>query len=221
MDRNLLTALPEALVSGMFAKARPTRVAAGRTLFVAGEPGAGCYRVDKGLLKVSALSASGGERILAIVGAGTLLGEVSLLDDAPRSATVAAVNDSELSFLSRADFSAFADKHPDVYKHLVMLLAQRLRDSNVLIASSSFLPLKGRIARVLLDLSAAFGSDVGSGRVVIRQKITQSDLASMAGISREHVSRVLNDWMRQSVVTRLSGYYCLEDPPILKREAEL
>jgi CRP/FNR family cyclic AMP-dependent transcriptional regulator len=221
VHRNLLSALPRNLAEDLFAKTRPVRVSAGHVLFVAGEPGDGCYRIDQGLLKVSALSASGGERILAIVGAGTVVGELSMLDGGPRSATVAAVKDAELSFVSRVDFQAFADTHPQVYKHLLMLLAQRLRTTNVVVAATSFLTLKGRVARALLDLSEAFGQDVGGGRVLVRQKITQSDVAAMAGIARENVSRILNNWKRQSVVSRLAGYYCLEDVQALEREAEL
>ena len=78
-------------------------------------------------------------------------------------------------------------------------------------AAGSFLPLKGRVARALLDLAEAFGQDVGQGRILIRQKVSQSDVAAMAGIARENVSRILNDWIRDKLVSRLSGYYCLED----------
>ena len=217
--RNLLSGLPADLTERLFAKARPMRLAAGRALFAAGDPGTGCYRVDEGLLKVSAVSPSGGERILAIVGPDTIVGELSMLDDGPRSASVAAVKDSQLSFLTCAEFRSFAEAHPEVYTHLVRLLAQRLRNANAAVAAGSFLTLKGRVARALLDLSKAFGHDVGGGRVLVRQKITQSDLAAMAGIARENVSRILNDWKRQSVVSRLAGYYCLENPQILEREA--
>jgi CRP/FNR family transcriptional regulator, cyclic AMP receptor protein len=219
--RNLLSALPDDLSERLFAKARLLRIEAGRPVFLAGEAGDGCYLVDQGLLKVSVLSASGDERILAIIGAGAVVGELSVLDLEPRSATVAAVRDSELRFVASADFEAFAETHPQVYKHLVKLLAQRLRATNVSIAAASFLSLKGRVARALLDLSEAFGHDVGGGRILIRQKINQSDLAAMAGIARENVSRILNGWKRQSVISWLAGYYCLENPAALEREAML
>jgi CRP-like cAMP-binding protein len=217
----LFSALPNGLSESLFSKARPLYVAAGRAVFIAGEPGDGCYWVDQGLLKVSVISDSGGERILAILGEGTVFGELSVLDGGPRSATVAAVKDSRLRFIRRADFQAFAQSHPQVYKHLVMLLAQRLRTTDGTIAAASFLTLKGRVARVLLDLAEAFGHDTGGGRILIRQKINQSDLAAMAGIARESVSRILNDWKRQSVVSGISGYHCLENRETLEREAKL
>jgi CRP/FNR family transcriptional regulator, cyclic AMP receptor protein len=81
--------------------------------------------------------------------------------------------------------------------------------------------LKGRVARTLLELAEEFGRNVGSGRVVIHQKIGQSDLAAMTGIARENLSRVFNDWRRRKLVSRLSGYYCLENKARLKAEAEL
>jgi CRP-like cAMP-binding protein len=219
--RNLFSALPKHLSDGLFARARAIRVEAGHIVFSAGEPGDGCYYIDRGLLKVSVLSPSGGERILAIIGSGTLAGELSMLDEGPRSATVTAVTVCELRFISRAGFQGFTDSHPEAYKHLVKLLAQRLRTTNNAVAAASFLPLKGRVARALLDLSQAFGQDVGGGRIVIRHKISQSDLAAMAGMARENVSRVLNAWKRQSVVSLLSGYYCVENMQSLEREAAL
>jgi CRP/FNR family cyclic AMP-dependent transcriptional regulator len=218
---NLFSVFPESLSVQLFASAKPVRLAADQVLFLAGDAGDGCYRVEQGLLKVSIISPAGAERILAIVGPGAILGELATIDGLPRSASVAAVRDSELSFVSRASFQAFADEHPDIYKHLVTLLAARLRDTDAVVAAGSFLPLKGRVARALLDLSEAFGQDVGKGRILIRQKISQSDVAAMAGIARENVSRILNDWIRDKLVSRLSGYYCLENKARLERETAM
>ena len=64
------------------------------------------------------------------------------------------------------------------------LLARRLRDTNNALAASSFLSVKGRVARALLSLAEAFGKDVGNAHIVIRQKVNQSDLAAMAGIAQ-------------------------------------
>ena len=218
---NLFSALPEQLAAGLFARARPVKLKADQMLFPAGDSGDGCYRVDEGLLKVSVVSPTGGERILAVLGPGSVVGELSMIDGSPRSATVTAVRDSELSFISRSAFHAFADEHTEVYKHVMTLLARRLRDTNAALAATSFLSLKGRVARALLNLAEAFGKDVGSGRILIRQKVSQSDLAAMAGVARENVSRILNDWKRLSVVSRLAGYYCLEAKAELEKEAEL
>src|ERR1051326_7584082 len=217
----LLSVLPENLAAKLFANSRAVKLAADEVLFVAGDPGDGCYRVEQGLLKISMIAPSGAERILAIVGPGGIIGELSTIDGLPRSASVAAVRESELTFVSRAAFQAFAEDHPQVYKNLVALLAARLRDTDGVVAAGSFLPLKGRVARALLDLAEAFGQDVGQGRILIRQKVSQSDLAAMAGIARENVSRILNDWIRDKLVSRLSGYYCLENKKKLERESAI
>ena len=217
----LFSVFPEGLSAKLFADAKPVKLAADEVLFLAGDPGDGCYRLDQGLLKVSMIAASGAERILAIVGPGGIVGELSTIDGLTRSASVAALRDSELTFVSRSAFTAFAEKHPEVYRYLVTLLAARLRGADSVLAAGSFLPLKGRVARALLDLSEAFGQDVGQGRILIRQKLSQSDVAAMAGIARENVSRILNDWIREKLISRLSGYYCLENTAKLKRESAM
>jgi CRP-like cAMP-binding protein len=218
---NLFAGLPDSLSAQLFSAAKPVRIEADKVLFIAGDPGDGCYRVEQGLLKVSIISPTGAERILAIVGPGAIVGELSTIDGLPRAASVAAVRDSELSFVSRGAFLAFAEQHPQVYRDLMQLLCTRLRDTDAVVAAGSFLPLKGRVARALLDLAEAFGKDVGGGRILVRQKISQSDVAAMAGIARENVSRILNEWIRVKLITRLSGYYCLEDKAKLERETAL
>jgi CRP/FNR family transcriptional regulator, cyclic AMP receptor protein len=218
---SLLAALPEHLGRDLFTGATPVQLASEEVLFLAGDAGDGCYRVEQGLLKVTMVSRSGAERILAFLGPGAIVGELSVIDGLPRSASVVAVRPTVLSFLSQAAFANFAAKHPEIYKSLVTLLAGRLRETDAVIATGSFLPLRGRVASTLLGLAEDFGRNVGAGRIVIAQKIGQSDIAAMTGIARETVSRILNDWKRRKLVTRLSGYYCLEDKGKLQREAEL
>jgi CRP/FNR family transcriptional regulator, cyclic AMP receptor protein len=218
---NVLSVLPQELSAALFAAARSHHLKADQTLFMAGDPGDGCYRVETGLLKVTVMSASGRERILAILGPGALVGELAMIDAQPRSASVVAARDSDVSYISRLTFEAVAEAHPEVYRHVVNLLVRRLRDTNSVITAMTFLSLKGRVAYALLSLTDAFGQDVGSGRILVRQKITQADLAAMTGIARENVSRIVNDWIRLKLVSRLAGYYCLEDRDAIEREAEL
>jgi CRP/FNR family transcriptional regulator, cyclic AMP receptor protein len=93
------------------------------------------------------------------------------------------------------------------------LLARRLRDADDALVATNFLSLKGRLARALLSLAEAFGRDIGQGRILIRQKVSQSDLAAIAGIARENVSRVLNDWANRSLVKRLAIIAWRTEPP--------
>ena len=217
----LFSALPQRLSAPLFANAKPVHLTADQVLFAADDPGDGCYRIEKGLVKISIASASGGERILAFLGPGAIVGELAVLDGLPRSATVLALRDSELLFVSKAKFHECAIKHPELYTHLLMLLASRLRDTNDVIAAESFLPLRGRVALTLVELAEHFGESVGGGRIMIRQKFGQSDLAAMAGIARENVNRILADWRRRKVISRISGYYCIEKKSALQREIEV
>jgi CRP-like cAMP-binding protein len=81
--------------------------------------------------------------------------------------------------------------------------------------------VEGRVARVLLSLAAAFGNDIGGGRILIRQKVTQSDLAGMAGLARENTSRILKEWTDRSLVSRRAGYYYLENKAAIQREVRM
>jgi CRP/FNR family transcriptional regulator, cyclic AMP receptor protein len=218
---HVLSALPTKLFSELFANGRTVSLKAGQSLFRSGDRSDGCYRLDEGLLKVSITAATGGERILAILGAGAIVGELSMLDGSPRSASVEALRASKLCFIGSAVFEAFANDHPEVYRQGMMLLARRLRATNDALVATTFMSLRGRVARVLVSLAEVFGNDVGNGRILIRQKITQSDLAAMAGISRENVSRILAHWMRGAMVSRLAGYYCLENRAAIEREFEV
>jgi len=197
------------------------RLPAGQVLYRAGDPADGCYRVEDGLLKVTIISNSGIERILAFHGPGAIIGELAIIDGLPRSMSAVAVRDSALSFLSRSAFEAFAEKHhPEFCQSLFRLLTKRVRDRDKMLAATSFLMCKGRIAQTLLELADHFGQDVGRGRIVIRQKIRQRDIAAMAGIARENVTRILNDWQRHKVLSRPSGYYCLENKALLEHQIE-
>jgi CRP/FNR family transcriptional regulator, cyclic AMP receptor protein len=218
---DLLGALPSELANGLFSTARAVMLKADQVLFIAGDEGNGCYRVEEGLLKASVSAPSGSERILAIFGPGAVVGELSMIDGGLRSASVTALRDSKLTFVSRAAFDAFGQQSPELWRNVMVLLARRLRDTNNVLAATSFLSVKGRVAIALLELAEAFGRDVGSGRILIRQKVTQSDLAAMAGIARENVSRVLKDWTNRSWLSRLAGYYCLENKGAIEREAAL
>jgi CRP-like cAMP-binding protein len=217
---HIFSRLPEKLANDLFAKSRLVKIAADQTLFTAGDPGDGCYRVESGLMKVSVISPTGGERILAIFGPGSLIGEFAVIDGQPRSATVTAVRESLLRFISRAAYQEFVQKHPEARDHMMMMLIQRLRDTNNIVAAASFLSTKGRVALALIGLAEAFGQDLGGGRSLIKQKITQNEVAAMAGVARENVSRTLNEWMRQKLLSRAGGFYTIENRKLIEKETE-
>src|ERR1700726_2239535 len=153
VNQGLLSELQGHLSADLFASATPVRRAADEVLFVAGDAGNGCYRVEDGLIKVTMMSRAGVERILAFLGPGAIVGEMSIIDGRPRSASVVAMRQAALEFLSRAAFEEFTRIYPEVYKCLVKLLASRLRKANAVISAGTFLSPIGRVARTLLELA--------------------------------------------------------------------
>src|SRR6202023_3540923 len=137
---SLLSGLPEHLSANLFTAATPVKLNADAALFMAGDAGDGCYRIEDGLLKVTMMSRSGSERILAFLGPGAIVGELSIIDGLPRSASVVAVRDATLSFLSRAAFEDFAGKHPELYKSLVTMIAARPRRLHAARTGAGFRP---------------------------------------------------------------------------------
>src|SRR5436190_18741758 len=117
---NILDGLPSELARGLFAQGRSLSLDADQTLFLAGDEGDGCYRVEEGLLKASVAAPTGGERILAILGPGSVVGELSMIDRAPRSASVTALRAAKLSFVSRAAFEAFGQANPELYRQIMV-----------------------------------------------------------------------------------------------------
>ena len=96
VECSVWSGLPGDIASELLAKATPHSLKAGDPLFEAGDEGDGCYRLDKGVLKVSLRSPQGGERILAVLAVGSVVGDLAMIDGLPRSASVTALTDCEL-----------------------------------------------------------------------------------------------------------------------------
>jgi CRP/FNR family cyclic AMP-dependent transcriptional regulator len=219
-DVSLFDGLSEEALQGLTSVARGVALRPGQVLFVQGDASNGCYPVLDGALRVSHFSADGHETVLAILGKGDVVGEMGLFNAAPRSATVTAQTECELAFIGTAEFIRTADADPGIYRHLLKLLSARLRVTNDAVSAASTLPLSGRLARVLLLLSETFGHPLAGERILIRQKLTQSDLCSMTGSARENVSRQLSEWRREELIGRISSYYCLNDVEALRQLAK-
>ena len=223
MARNMLSSgMPTALSSQLFDLGRGHQLKAGDVLFAVGDAGDGCYRLDQGLLKVVVTSPRGEERIVAILGPGAVVGELAMIDRLPRSASVVALRDSVLRFITREVFEKSVKAHPEAYQALLEILASRLRQADETLAAASFLTVKARVARALLELAELVGKPSGRGRVVLDEKISQVDLAAMAGVARENVNRVLGEWRRRNlVVIGDSSRYYVNDIAALKQEIDL
>jgi len=217
---NVLSGLPERLLSELFEGAVAHKLLDGEVLFRAGDVGDGCYRIHRGLVKVVVTSQQGEERIISLLGPDAIVGELSMIDGGPRSASVVAIADCSLLFLSRAKFQTYIESHPELTSYLMKTLARRLRGTDDTLAATTFLSVKQRLARALLNLAEYVGEENG-GRIQLRLKIGQADLAAMAGVARENVSRTMSEWRKREIVTRSSNYYCINDPKALAQDMEL
>jgi len=190
-------------------------------LFSQGDRSDGCFAILEGVLKVSVVSSEGHETLLAMLGAGDVIGEMGLIDAEPRSATATALKPCSLAFLASRDFIHTADNCPAIYVHMLKILSSRLRASNEAATMQQVLPLAGRLARVFLRLAEGFGEPLEGERILIRQKITQAELGRMTGSARENMNRQIKEWGQKGFISKISGYYCIEQDDELRRLTEL
>jgi CRP/FNR family cyclic AMP-dependent transcriptional regulator len=146
------------------------------------------YIVLSGRLKVMMSDAEGKEVILSILGPGEFFGEMGLIDDAPRSASVVTLEPCELLYLSKRDFKKCLAENFEMAMAVMRGLVRRLREADRKIGSLALLDVYGRVARLLLDMA----EDV-NGEKIVTKRLPKQDIAKMIGASREMVSRVMKD----------------------------
>ena len=134
---------------------------------------------------------------LGLLGPGDLVGEVAALDDEPRTATVTAVEPAELAAVSRAAFVRALDRVPGFAANVIRLLATRLRDADATVVSLASMEVDRRVARQLLAFGERYGIAGADGAVHVPLRLTQQDLASLVGASRERTNRALVAYKRR------------------------
>lgn len=164
---------------------------ADEVIFYQGDAGDKMYLIAAGQVKVTVTSADGDEVILTVLDAGECFGELSLLDAQPRSATVQTTQHTDVLVLQRSSFVQFLRQAPDVAIRLLGVLSGRLRATDQLVQDAVFLDVAARLAKKLLGLAETHGRPVGDG-VEIDMHLTQQDLASMIGATRESVNKQLS-----------------------------
>ncbi|HLV26961.1 MAG TPA: Crp/Fnr family transcriptional regulator [Gemmatimonadales bacterium] len=178
-----------------------------------GDPGDALYIVRTGRVKVVLVGDDGREVILGVLGAGEYFGELSLIDDQPRSAHVIAMEDSRLLVLRREDFRKRVEANPGIAWALLQDLSQRLRQADSKIGDLVLLDVPGRIARALLD--AAPDPDAN----VVARALTHQTIAQMIGSSRETVSRTMKDFQESGWITVERRQIRIADRAALERRA--
>ena len=174
------------------------------------------YFVISGALKVQVSDEEGREVILSMLGPGELFGEMGVLDDHPRSATVLAVESSDVVVMGKEDFKRCLVENPDVSLFIMRSLTKRLRLADRNIESLALLDVYGRVARLLLE-----SAETIDGRKVVTHKMTKQDIAKMIGASREMVSRVMRDLTAQGLIQEHDGQLILVDLAAFRRHGDL
>lgn len=160
----------------------------GSVILFENDPGDSLFVVRLGRVKVVLIGEDGREVILGVLGVGQHFGELSLIDEQPRSAHVIAMEDASLIILRRDDFRKRVESSPSVAWSLLTELSRRLRRADDKIGGLVLLDVPGRIARLLLDLSEESGTNQ------IEKSLTHQTIAQMIGASRETVSRAMKDF---------------------------
>ena len=209
MEENVIGSVPlfEALAEQDQSELRSvmieTSLRRGEILFNEGDPGDRLYVLIDGKVKLGHTAPDGRENLLAVLGPGEILGELTLFDPGPRSTTAKAVAPTHLLELQHKDLMAFLDTRPELAKHMLRALAQRLRRTNTALADLVFSDVPGRVAKALLDLADRFGERTDEG-LYVPHELTQEELAQLVGASRETVNKSLAEFVSRGWI-RLDG----------------
>ncbi len=206
----------------------PRRYDDGEVIFREGDRSDTCFIVRTGRVRITRTHSGGRRLTLAELAAGEMFGELSMFDGEGRSATVDALEDTTTLALLERDVKRVLRAHPEIAVKMLARLANRLRAANEKLARQSFQPVAGRVASTLLaqvearraQAAAAVDADEGEDGlqpVEIVVEATQSDIAQLAGSSRESASRFLADLERAGIVTTGRGRVVVHDPAALRR----
>jgi len=182
--------LPEEEIQVLSSATKRRTFRAGEVIFHRDDPGQVLYMIKEGKVKICNISPDGQEVSLAVLGKGEYFGEFALLDGLPRSADAVALEKVESYTLQRSDFHNIILKNPKIAILVLEALSKRLRNTDQMVEDLIFLDVYGRVAKKLLELADAHGVKTDEG-VRIDVRLTQQELASMVGASRESVNKVL------------------------------
>lgn len=182
---------------------QPREYGVGHVIVGQEDRGDSLFVITTGKVKVVLYGDSGREIILSMLREGEIFGEMSLLDNQPRSASVIAVEPTKAMVLERGAFVRHLSSHPQTALAILGEMSRRLRQADKIIGNLALLDVYGRVARLLKDLAAKEGVETEEG-TLIRERPTQQEIASMIGTSRETVSRALNDFAKRGLIV-MSG----------------
>jgi CRP/FNR family cyclic AMP-dependent transcriptional regulator len=201
-------------------RARLRRCLAGEEIVQKDVPADAVYVIVKGRASVSVAARDGRVLTLREIGEAEIIGEVSLLDGGLPSATVTAITSLELIAVDRQSFLNLVEERPKIAVALLPVLASRLRCLTAWTDDLAVLPLSARVAKCLLRLLAAHGQGLGPSRIRIGRRVSQEDLASMVGATRESINKHVGRLERDGILAKENGHLVVLDLPRLEVEAQ-
>ncbi len=214
----LFSGLDDEAAAALRATMEERRLRRGEVLFEEGDAGDRLYVVTEGKVKLGRRSGDGRENLLAVLGPGSMFGELSLFDPGPRSATVTAVTDCVMQTLSHDELGRWLNGRPEVARGLLLQRAGRLRRANDVVADLVFSDVPGRVAKALLDLAMRFGRR-GDDGIHVHHDLTQEELAQLVGASRETVNKALADFASRGWLRLEARSVVIMDVERLRRRA--
>ncbi|HKX17413.1 MAG TPA: Crp/Fnr family transcriptional regulator [bacterium] len=200
----LFSQLASAELEKIAALLRRRRYRAGEPVFREGDPGTALYVVDTGEIRILLGGADGKEVVLSLLGSGEFFGELALLDGEPRSADAVATVPTELLVLPRDDFLRLLREVPAVAVNMLAALSRRFRRTDRLVHDAAFSDVRTRVTRLLIELAETRGR-LGPGGVTIGPRLTQGELASMVGATRESINKCLRSYAAQGLLRHERG----------------
>ncbi len=211
-DVPLLARLPEADLRALSSQGRVRSYPAGSALFREGDPGDSLHIVVEGAVRILVVSPAGGEMTIAMLGPGDFVGHLALLDGRPRSAGAVASLATKTLIVTRDAFAEWLSSRPKAALALLESMSLTLRRTDETLADLTLLDLPHRLAKRLLALAAGQAASRGAPRL----RVTQAELASMLGVSRESVNKQLRRFERQGWVSLRRGSVTLTDVDALR-----
>jgi CRP/FNR family cyclic AMP-dependent transcriptional regulator len=210
----IFQSLQQADIDLILARATVRRVARGSPILRRGDPNSGMVVVMSGRVRVSVISEDGKEVTLSVLGQSEVLGEMSLLDGDSSSADVTAQEDCVLMVIDRGQFLNLLGQNSGLCLHLMAVLTRRLRRANAALEDIALLDLPTRLGRLLVKLASDYGVPVRTG-TRIEVKLSQKDLGTLVGASREKVNKQIREWEEEGVLGKDSGRMVVVDAQAL------
>lgn len=199
--------------------ARAVTVAARDEVFHKGDAGSQLYVVIDGRLKALTTSPEGDDVVFNVMGPGEVFGEMSLFSEAPRSATVRAIERCELLVLDRRDLLAFLKRNPDVAVRMLTVLVERLVRVSEFVEDIQFLKLPVRLAKKFVLFAERYGRPGKNGAVKIDLKLSQEEWGDLVGTTRESVNKQMREWVDEGLIAIDAGLVTLLRPDAFDRLA--